>query len=70
MMQRGWFDPGIGCTWTPRTVTLTADATGGFSTTFTPSAQNNGFCVQWVTIQDQATGTIIANPSFSFCPSL
>jgi hypothetical protein len=65
----GWgFDPGLGCTWTLKSVTLTADASGAFSASFTPSAQNNGFCEQWVTIQDQASGAIVANPSFSFCP--
>jgi hypothetical protein len=66
-----WYFGGCsGCTRTLDSVDLTADASGNYSGSLTPSAQNNGYCVQELSIIDHARGIVVATTDINFCPYL
>jgi hypothetical protein len=56
------------CVYTRQTVTLTADASGNFGGTFTPSPETQGYCRKALTIMDPSNGSIVASSSFTICP--
>jgi len=56
------------CTWVPRTVSLTADGSGNFSSSVTPAAVTGAYCKHPLSIVQPSNGAIIATVEINFCP--